>query len=133
VCCIVAASCNFISAKNMARNVTVKLELLGTPRPQFTAVHPWHLVSSHTTGYVEATRLRGFDESSPQLIGNLTQVVSKARERVSEPCSPQISKHRDGKYAAIHLSRLKVCLLIRFAPKDDFCDQQSSFNTQVFL
>ena len=73
---IAPASCNFISSKNIADNVSVTVELFGTPQPRFSAAHPWYQLASDTNGHVVVTkRHQGINGSSPQLIGHLTQVV----------------------------------------------------------
>ena len=141
----VPASCNFISAKNIDNNVSVTVELSGTPQPRFSSVHPWHHLASNTSGLAVATRSGSFRESSRQLIGHLIQVVTSGRKTqiVTNPCNPYIGKcllMEDlcrGKDITYYFSqdipsrRLQMCVFIRFTPTIAFCAINPSFNNQV--
>ena len=113
----VPASCSFKSAKNVANNVSVAVEVSGTPQPGFSAAHPWHQLATDTSDHVVATRPVGFNESSRQLIGHLTQVVNSGRktETLNKACNMYIGK-------CIYIERWKVverndaipCLFLRY-------------------
>jgi hypothetical protein len=122
----VRAECNFSSAEKDASNVSVTVKVSGRPQPRFSAVDPWHHLTSHTNGLHIVTRHGNFSDTSPQVVGSLSQVITSGgtKKTFFQLCNASI---------ASPLLRPQICIFIRFTPNAMFCRRKSKapFNGQV--
>ena len=91
-------SCKILSAISGIHNISVTLEITGTPPPQFSAFLPWHqLPISSTTRpkVVNVTRsIAGLNKSTLQ-VGRLDQSVNSGNKKyiIKKLCITEIGKH----------------------------------------
>ena len=78
-CLTVPGSCKLISTITGRNNISVKLQVSGTPSPRFSASYPWHQLSFGITNIVNVSRPTA--RLKFQIIGQLTQFVTSGAKR----------------------------------------------------
>lgn len=134
--------CNSLSRIFGKYNLSVTVEIVGTPTPQFTAIPPWYQLPSTTSRHnvVNITRsIADLSESTLHVqIGSLNQTVNgevKIRKCTTEIVLPTVSSAPPTQHLKIpeltSVPPFKLCLYIPFVPPLNFCERNPSFNHQA--